>query len=174
MVMKKLSLFLLTVLLATSSMAKHIYIENEIIEPECPRTEEYGSMFQNDSIWIGFGVDEYSCRVSIKNNTNERVYVEWSNFRWDSSPIVFDTDSRLFMNTKKEDEVIMPGEWLGQNIIQKSLVGESWITPWIDVKYLKKGGFAKSRLIVPIRYSSGVVKDYIFVIKAYNSDDNNK
>lgn len=169
--MKKAFLFALALLLSINSMAKRIYIYADIIDPECPRTEEYGSMFQSDSIWVGFGVDEYSCRVSIKNNTNERMYIEWSNFRWDSSPVVFDTDSRLFMNTKKEDEVIMPGDWLGQNIIQRNLIGESWITPWVDVKYLKKGGSVKSKLIVPIRYSNGVTKDYTFVIKAYNSEE---
>ena len=161
-------LFMLAVLLAANTTAKRVYIVTDIIEPECPRTEEYGSMFQNDSIWIGFGADEYSCRVSIKNNTDRRIYIEWSNFRWDGSQIVFDTDSRLFINNKKEDEVIMPGEWLGQNFIQKNLVGESWITPWVDIKYLKKGGETKSKIIVPIRYADGYTKDYVFIIKAYS------
>ena len=169
--MKKIFLLMLAVLLNTSTMAKRLYSLTDIIEPECPRTEEYGSMFQNDSIWTKFGTDEYSCRVSIKNNTDRRMYIEWSNFRWDGCPIVFDTDNRLFINNKKEDGVIMPGERLGQNIIQKNLVGESRITHrMIDIKYLKKGGKAKSKIIVPIRYASGYTKDHLFIIKAYNED----
>ena len=103
-------LLMLAVLLTTSTKAKRVYILTDIIELECPRTEKYGSMFQTDSIWIGFGTDEYSCRVSIKNNSDRKMYIEWSNFRWDGSPIVFDTDNRLFIFNKKEDEVIIPGE----------------------------------------------------------------
>ena len=39
-----------------------------------------------------------------------------------------------------------------------------------DIKYLKKGGKAKSKIIVPIRYASGYTKDHLFIIKAYNED----
>lgn len=129
-------------------------------------------MFKNDSICIMFGANEYSCGVYVKNNTDQRIYVEWSNFRFDGSPIVFDTDNRLFMNNKKEDEVVMPGEWLDKNVIQKNLVGDSWVTPWLSRKYIKKGGEQTAKIIVPIRYANGDVKDYVFVIKAYNGDLN--
>ena len=164
--MKKFLLFSLFAFASLSIHGKKVYMEARIIEPSCDSDE-----YANDSIAIRVSPSrELFAYVSIQNKLDERIYIEWSNFRWDGSQIAFDDDSRLFMNQPKQDEVIMAGENTYKNIVQKNLVGSSWITPWYREKDFKNGGTQTSEMIVPIRFSSGKIKDYKIEFEIFNSE----
>ena len=94
-------LFLLLLLLVVPSICKGQFIH--VIYPK----GNTSGVFENDSIVAAFEYDNSSfIRFSLYNKMNERIYVEWNNFRIKNSAIVFDDDRRITMNQKKEDEAI--------------------------------------------------------------------
>mgnify|MGYP007011297507 FL=1 len=164
--MKKLLLFSLFAFVSFSIHGKKVYMNARIVEPLC-NSDEYA----NDSIAIRVSpFRELFAFVSIQNKLDERIYVEWSNFRWDGSQIAFDSDSRLFMDQPKQDEAIMAGENTDKYIVLKELIGSNWITPWYHEKDFKKGGTQTSVMIVPVRFSSGKIKDYKIKFEIFNSE----
>lgn len=164
--MKKLLLFSLFAFATFSMHGKKVYMEARIIEPSCDSDE-----YVNDSVAIRVSpFRELFAFVSVQNKLDERIYIEWSNFRWDGSQIAFDNDSRLFMDQPKQDEAIMAGENTDKYIVQKELIGSSWITPWYREKDFKKGGTQTSVMIVPVRFSSGKIKDYKIKFEIFNSE----
>lgn len=164
--MKRFILSTFLVLATLASHGKKVYMEARIIEPAC-ESETY----ENDSLSIRVSPwQELFCYVSIHNKLQSRIYVEWENFRWDGSAVAFDSDSRLFMDQPKRDEAIMSYEESRKNIVQKDLVGESWITPWYHEKDFKHGGKLSSVMIIPIRFSDGKVIDYRIKFEIFNSE----
>lgn len=99
-IMKKtLILSIMALLFCTMSARKKDYLAIKVIDPVSNSSES--NVFENDSISISFFPQEFYCSVQLHNKLDERIYVEWSNFRWDGDPIVFGDDNRFTMNYKK-------------------------------------------------------------------------
>ena len=122
--------------------------------------------FKNDSVSISFIGTGHNLTIYVFNKLNERLYIEWENFRWNGSGIAFGDDSRLSMGREKADEVVIGKESTHKTIIRKENVKTYGVTPWISSSFAKNGGKQTLWVIVPIRYSSGIIKDYKLCLRA--------
>ena len=114
---KTLILFIMALLCCTISARKKDHLAIKVIEPESKSLRQH--VYENDSITVVFFPEEFYCNFRIWNKLDERIYVEWSNFRWDGDPIVFGDDNRFTMNYKKEDETIIGNEYTSKDLIKK-------------------------------------------------------
>lgn len=166
--MKKiLILCIMALLCCTMSARKKEYLAIKVIEPtsDSPRPH----VFANDSISVSFFPEEFFCTVRVHNKLDERIYVEWSNFRWDGDPIVFGDDNRFTMNYKKEDETIIGNEYAQQDLINKKLAEYSIL--WVKKKELRKIKTQNTDFILPIRFSSGEIVDYRIKCQVFLEED---
>ena len=103
----------------------------------------------------------YFIGITIKNTTNDRLYIEWENFRIDGSKAVFDDDRRLFLNLEKRDEMVASGEESEyKEIMPKNNVGNNDIYPLFGDESIGKKDIP---MIIPIRFKDDIV-DYRFSI----------
>lgn len=155
--MKKiLILSIMALLCCTISARKKDYLAIKVIEPVSNSSQPH--VFENDSISVSFFPEEFFCAIQVHNKLDERIYVEWSNFRWDGDPIVFGDDNRFTMNYKKEDETIIGNEYAQKELINKNLADYSIL--WVKKKELRKIKTQNTNFILPIRFSSGKIVDY--------------
>lgn len=153
---KTLVLCVIALLCCTMSARKKDYLAIKVIDPESKSLSQH--VFENDSISISFFPQEFYCTVQLHNKLDERIYVEWSNFRWDGDPIVFGDDNSITMNYKKEDETIIGNESTSKELINKNLADYGIL--WAKKKDLRKTQTQNTNFIVPIRFSSGKIVDY--------------
>lgn len=160
-------LLMIALMLSTLTVkAFSIDMDAKIIEPKC---DSY--TYENDTLAISiYPQSEYYASFSLTNKLDERLYIEWKNFRWNGSAIMFSDDSRYSMNVSKEDETVLAGETSSKSLIQKALIGDGFITPWYREKDFKKGGQSRNTMIVPIRFSNGKIKDMKIRFVIFNSE----
>ena len=121
---------------------------------------KFQESFSNDTISVSAFVTRNDMTIFIVNLLDERMYVEWENFRWDGSHIAFNTDSRLSMRNPKADEVIMGKESSHKTIMRKDNIRSNYISSWYDYKTKTADGATNTSLILSIRFSNGTIKDY--------------
>ena len=99
--------------------------------------------------------------IYVKNNTKERIYIEWENARCNSGKVVFSDDRRITMNNAKQDESIAAYSFsLTRQITSKSYVMDDYIIPLYEREDLIKGETSNVYLLIPIKFSDGKVVDY--------------
>ena len=99
--------------------------------------------------------------IYVKNNTKERIYIEWENARCNSGRIVFSDDRRITMNNAKQDESVSAYSYsLTREITSQSRVMDDYLIPLYKREDLIKGETSKVYLLIPIRFSDGTVVDY--------------
>ena len=157
----------MALLFCTMSARKKDYLDIKVIDPVSNSSES--NVFENDSISISFFPQEFYCSVQLHNKLDERIYVEWSNFRWDGEPIVFGDDNRFTMNYKKDDETIIGKEYTNKDLINKNLVEYSIL--WVKKKDLRKIQTQNTDFILPIRFSSGKIVDYRIKCQVFLEED---
>lgn len=106
-----------------------------------------------------------------KNNTDERIFIEWENARMEGNDkIVFGSDSQLTMNNPKSDEAVSPKS----NSIERNLTSSFYMSYPIatnggcvfNYKKLKKNiGNKEIRFLkIPIRFSDNTIEEYKITI----------
>lgn len=104
--------------------------------------------------------------IYVKNNTNDRIYIEWENARCNSGRVVFDDDRRITMNNAKQDEAISAyGYSLTKHITSQSYVLDDYLLPLYKKDDLIKGLRKNVYLLMPIKFSDGKVIDYHVTIE---------
>ena len=124
-----------------------LFCKGQYVNVIYPKVNNSG-IFENDSIRVKFEYDtDEFVKFSLYNKTNERIYIEWDNFRIENSAIAFDDDRRFTMNQRKEDEAVA-SESNSQNksITMKDNVRDNYI-----VDFMKGNAY---RVIIPIRYGN--------------------
>lgn len=107
------------------------------------------------------GYDEYFASIYLKNNTNERIYIEWENARCNSGKIAFNDDRRITMNNPKQDESVASFSYsLTRKVTSQSKVMDDYLIPLYKKDDLIKGETKNVYLLIPIRFSDGKVIDY--------------
>lgn len=99
----------------------------------------------------------FNCR----NNTSERIYIEWENARWYGSKIVFSNDRLILANVAKTDEAVSAGNSsILRNISSESNASGGF--KLFDYKYLKKhpGEKSSTNFSIPIRFADGSIEEY--------------
>lgn len=164
---KTLVLCIMALLYCTISARKKDHLAIKVTEPESKSLRQH--VYENDSITVVFFPEEFYCNVRIWNKLDERIYVEWSNFRWDGDPIVFGDDNHFTMNYKKEDETIIGNEYASKYLINKNLADYGIL--WVKKKDLRKTQTQNTNFIVPIRFSSGKIVDYRIKCQVFLEED---
>ena len=104
--MKKIIATIIMVIITLGVYAGNKNIICKVIYPR------EGNTFVNDSIEVKISpskndyisTDGYFLYLSIKNNTKDRIYIEWSNLRIAGHTILFEDDNLLTYRNKTEDE----------------------------------------------------------------------
>ena len=119
-----------------------------------------GPFFEDENIRFEFSYIPWSyyLKVRIKNKTDERVYVEWENFRLSDKQICFRSDNYYSFNNNKQDEVIHSNSSSEKEIRQR-IDPELMAQPFSE-SLIKRYGESVMKVIIPIRNNSGEVKDY--------------
>ncbi len=103
----------------------------------------------------------YYIEVEITNKTDNRLYIEWENARINGSKVVFSEDRKLFMNNKKEDEVVVGGEKSEKRkILPIKNVGDNGIHAIFDDSQKMNMDIP---IIIPIKRED-TINDYKFTI----------
>lgn len=106
--------------------------------------------------------------IYIKNETNERIFIEWENARCDGGKIVFSDDRRITMNNPKVDEAVSANsESLRREITSLNHIGSDYIVPLFRTKSLKEGIDDIVSLKIPIKFVDGKVEEYTFNVRLY-------
>lgn len=98
----------------------------------------------------------------IRNNTNERVYIEWENARLTGSRIIYGDDRRITMGNPKADEAVSAhGSSIMRQITGETYIGSEWVIPLFRTKDLKKNLSDKDYtfIMIPIRYLDNTVEE---------------
>lgn len=99
--------------------------------------------------------------IYVRNNTKERVYIEWENARCNSGRIVFSDDRRITMNNAKQDESVAAySSSITREITSQSRVMDDYLIPLYKREDLIKGEKSRVYLLIPIKFSDGTVVDY--------------
>ena len=122
--------------------------------------------FSDDKIGVDFfpikdydGI--YFIGITVKNNTANRIYIEWENARINGSKVVFSDDSRLLMSNVKSDEVVVSGEKSEtKKIMPKDNVHDNHL---LALFRYNNDRSIDIPIILPIRYDNNIV-DYKFSI----------
>lgn len=107
-------------------------------------------------------------KVSVFNRTKSTMYVEWEDARFDHSRIVFGDDTRYSMRNAKHDEAVPSFT----RSIERDIYPEKWFTSDYTMNFIEEstvrwsGGY-KCDISIPIRFGSGSVKYYHFLIHVY-------
>lgn len=129
-----------------------------------PYSEGLTNEYEDSLVRIYFDVDEKSLYLKLYNKTNNRMNLEWENFRIDNSAVAFDTDRRIKMDEHKIDEVIFPDNYsIHNNLIPKKAIGDTFISDWWKIDKIKKAGEQFTKVIIPIRINDKNI-DYVFYI----------
>lgn len=108
--------------------------------------------------------------VSIRNKTDERIYVEWGSMKINHKDILFNEPRRK--PSFDETEVIARDDYLCQDVLHTHTVKESDGTykeyPWPffgskEIREMKAGGSQNIAILLPITYK-GKHYDYKFTI----------
>ena len=122
--------------------------------------------FSDNGVTIYFEWSEYKnygITLIVKNETKERIYIEWSNARIEDEPICFGNDNSFTYLNSKPDEVIHAGSTCERFITRQSEF-ETEGREFFYLSYLKKYNTAGSRsVIIPIKRGSDT-KDYRFML----------
>jgi hypothetical protein len=171
--MKKLIASFIFMLLFLSGFAQYQMFDKCVMEfTNLPNSLE-ALKYENDSVSFSFRPSSISpWRVSIKNKIPENCEIDWDRGIFEvngkSGKIIFGEDSRLTKDRKKEPSRIMPNSELEQNIFPDVLVLDSSMGRFYYKKLLKKTGMPVTyRILLPIIYKKGDVKDYLFAFKVY-------
>lgn len=106
----------------------------------------------------------YGVTVSIKNETDSRIYVEWGNARIEDETVCFGNDNSLTYRDKKEDEVIHAGSTCERFIARQSEF-EIDGREFFYMNMIKRYGDSGERdIIIPIRFEDKTI-DYRFSLK---------
>lgn len=164
--MKKLFMFLLGLTSTIVMSAQECKINAVMVEPEF----KTGYLdFSDKSVSFTFFYSSYNgeIEVSVFNKTNERMYIEWENARYDNSRVVFGDDTGFSMRNAKQDEAV-PAYKMS---IERGIYPESWFTKYnfipIEKSRLTMFGGQFCNISIPIRFDSGQVKYYRFKIHVY-------
>ena len=107
------------------------------------------------------GYDAYFATIYVKNNTKERIYIEWENARCNSGRIAFDDDRMITMNEPKQDESISAYSYsITRDITSQNYLKYDYPMPLYRKDDLIKGETSTVYLLIPIRFSDGKVVDY--------------
>ena len=123
--------------------------KGKLISFDCWNASEYSTTFIR-----GF---------QVKNDTDERVFIEWENARVTNSRVIFGDDRRITMGNPKADEAISPhGRSISREITGETYIGSSWVLDLYDTKQLKKnlGSKDTTYIKIPIRFADGSVEEY--------------
>ena len=129
-------------------------------------------VYETDSLIFRFswssgsdiGVD-----VTIENNSQSRVYIEWSNTRLDDEPICFGTDNVFTYQNTKPDEVIHKGSKARRFVARQSQFSNEYkqLFYWDEIK--KYGHSMKRDIIIPIK-QNGVTYDHVITLQVISDD----
>ncbi len=159
--MKKTLTYTLFVLLCTCSLfaKEKTYLSARILYPYSDNTT---NEYEDSIIKVRFDVSSSCLIVHLFNKTNNRINLEWENFRIDESAIAFDTDRRIKMDEPKADEVIFPLSYSTHTkLIPKKAIEDSYIGDWWNIDIISKIGEKFSKVIIPIKVNN-VNFDYLF------------
>lgn len=99
--------------------------------------------------------------VGVINKTNNKIYIDWDNTHLCGSKVVFGDDRRLFIDNKKEAELLYGGEETPmRELLPRKNITDYSVIPLYSSS--EKDEFL-ANLIVPIRFLEDV-KDYKFTI----------
>lgn len=147
-------LFLLLMLVPMVMNAKRyaLYCETD-------QGETGGAFYENDSVRFEFGYipGSYCMKVKVINKLNEKITVAWENTRLLDKQICFGTDNIFTFNEPKPDELIYGHSSTRKEIAYRE--GENVNMPFRE-KSVKERGYSFNEIILPIKFSSGIVKDY--------------
>lgn len=102
----------------------------------------------------------------VRNNTNQRFFIEWENARCNFGKVVFGDDRRISMNNPKADEAVSAySSSLSRELTSMSNIGDESVYSLYHVKNLKNGQTESVYLNIPIRFSDGSVEEYHLTLK---------
>ena len=107
----------------------------------------------------------YGVTVTVSNETDSRIYVEWGNARIDDEPVCFGNDNMLTYRDRKEDEVVHVGSKCQRLIVRQSeleIDGRDFFPMRLLREYGRSGG---RTVIIPVRHGEEVT-DYVFKLEA--------
>lgn len=174
--MKKLFIFMVLIFISIGLFAQVSVEYNGSVlcvlsEPDTNQSKD--CVYEDSIAKFEFYPKEYFVGVEVTNNMNERIYIEWENARLNGGKVVFDDDSRLLMNEKKEDEVVISNEKSVKRSITSSYkILSNTILPLYYKKDMKKDwkktgkGYSTTSIIIPIKYGNKII-DYKFKLKFY-------
>ena len=102
--------------------------------------------------------------ITIENKTDDRVYIEWENARFNNAKLVFDDDTRESMKNEKADEVVIAHSNTKKLVTSKKYVLDSSLKPITKKSIIKKNGYDSAQIILPMKYKDKNC-DYLFNIK---------
>ncbi|MBR3496311.1 MAG: hypothetical protein IKH37_06235 [Prevotella sp.] len=100
---------------------------------------------------------------TVKNNTDERIFIEWENARVTNSRVIFGDDRRISMGNPKADEAVSAhGSSISREITGETYIGSNYVLPLFRPKKLKKNIGSKDYVffMIPIRYGDNTVEEF--------------
>lgn len=108
---------------------------------------------------------------TVTNNTDNRIFIEWENARFDESRVVFSDETRLTMGNPKADEVVFAkSRSISRTMTNQTRAGATYLLNFLyDPQKLKKniGTKAETKLIIPIRFPDDTVEDYFITFSVW-------
>ncbi len=123
--------------------------KGKLISFDCYSPSEYSTTFIR-----GF---------QVKNETDERIFIEWENARVTNSRVIFEDDRRITMGNPKADEAISPkSRSISREITGETYIGSSFVMGLYNTKQLKKnlGSKDTTYIKIPIRFADGSVEEF--------------
>lgn len=162
--MKRLLMLFIGILTSISIFSK-IEIDT-VMDIECKDPQYL------DSISIYGILGKYDTALQITNKTNGRLYIEWKNSRQktfiDSEPESVDWDLKNYLKLKSKGSELFEEEAVSSG--EKSLIKHIAPVPTVAYNYkeskINKGCVSALRFLIPIRFQSGKIVDYIITITA--------
>lgn len=174
--MKKflLLLALLVPMLALTAEAKKP--KGEIVMEVISQTVN-GQPFETDSVLSVYMSKCADTFISLypTNRSNEKINIEWDGARFNGAKLVFGTDSRLTLNSHKEDEAIYAGQsGLMRDVTSEYKVGQYGMYPIYNKKDLEKKGLSETVTItIPVRMKDDSIRLYKYTLKYYFKKNEN-
>ena len=173
--MKRLLLliFLSALILKVSAKESPYRIDLKMLNPQTNDSWNCSDDSLDIEITISKGLKTYNIWTnmlfSLRNKTSKRIYIEWENSRLCGQKPAFGTDTKLNVNNKKEDEVVVaesnsiPRELLIKDYrgLSGVLGATTYTSPW-NPDSLKKNGNDFFDFLLPIRFEDGKTKDIKF------------
>lgn len=130
------------------------------------------AVYDADSVKFEFGWSrsDIGIDVTIHNNTNSRIYVEWENTRLDDEPICFGNDNSFTYRDTKPDEVIHKGSYSKKFVAKKRQFEIETLRLFYWQTFKEYGESARCPLIIPIRFGDKVV-DFSFELQVISDKE---